>query len=165
MNDFSAHYREMTVEQLMQVAHEGELQPMAAEALATEMAARRITEPQRKEYAQYVAQQRLQLQYQEKSLSATRGVKIAFRGPRFLSVEDRSNGIECRTRWLSILWIPLIPLGSFRVHANPPRVVPRYEILSKVELNWAEVLRVWSIEASAVLLLITGLFLLDRVLP
>lgn len=84
MNDFSARYREMTVEQLMQVAHEGELQPMAEEALTTEMAARRITEPQRKEYAQYVAHQRLQLQYQEKNLSATRGVKIAFRGPRFL---------------------------------------------------------------------------------
>ena len=165
MNDFSARYREMTVEQLMQVAHEGELQPVAAEALATEMAVRHITELQRKEYAQHVAHQRLQLQYQEKSLSATRGVKIAFRGPRFLSVEDRSHGIEGRTRWLSILWIPLIPLGSFRVRANPPRVVPRYEVLSKIELDWAEVLRVWSIEASVVLLLIAGLFFVDRVLP
>ena len=161
MSDFAERYRDLTPEQLMQVAHEGGLQTEAAQALDREMANRGITNSQTEEYSHHVTRQQLQLRYREKNFSTTRGIKVTFRNPRFLSGTDQADGIECRTRWLSIAWIPLVPLGSFRVHPHPPGPASRYEIVSKEKFDWGAVVRVWSIELGVFLLLILGLHFLD----
>jgi len=86
------------------------------------------------------------------------GIGVGFRGKTFLSPGDKAAGIALRTRWIIILWIPLIPLGSYRIKMLPRQVTSRgrfarsFQIFSKEALSIKQVLKVYVISAIAVTL-------------
>lgn len=96
-----------------------------------------------------------------------RGTGIAFRGSRFASPEDERLGIQLCTRWFILCWIPLFPLGSYRIRHQgaAPRFWRRkskHEVFSQEKLDWEMVLRVWLVTAFAFLALYLALWLLVR---
>ena len=78
------------------------------------------------------------------------GVGVDFRGRDFKSESDRAAGIETRTRWIIGLWLPLIPIGSYRIRtskrvASGGRTKRVLELFSEEPLAWRQVLRMWSL--------------------
>jgi hypothetical protein len=87
------------------------------------------------------------------------GVGLGFRGRGFKSESDRAAGIELRTRWIIALWLPLIPLGSYRIRRSR-RVAPNggtkrvLELFSKEPLAWRQIFGMWSLTAAGIVLMV-----------
>jgi hypothetical protein len=83
------------------------------------------------------------------------GIGVGFRGRHFKSESDRVAGIELRTRWIIVLWLPLIPIGSYRIRRSK-RVAPGgrskwvLELFSKEPLAWRQVFRMWTLTAAGI---------------
>ena len=92
------------------------------------------------------------------------GVGVNFRGRDFKSESDQAAGIEMRTRWIVALWLPLIPLGSYRIRRSK-RVAPDgrtkrvLELFSKEPLAWRQVFRMWSLTAAGIALMLVVYYL------
>lgn len=157
----------MTDDQLLQIAGGGSgLCPEAAQALGEELAARRLKEPDVEQYLNAVSHQQLQIKAGTNVFFRTRGTGIAFRGRRFASEEDERLGIWLCTRWFILCWVPLVPLGSYRIRFDGPlprfwRRPPSYKVISQQRLDWGTVMRIWGIEAAVILLLSVVLPFLD----
>src|SRR6185437_12346038 len=54
----------------------------------------------------------------DNSMLMMSGVGVGFRGRDFKSESDRAEGIELRTRWIIVLLLPLIPIGSYRIRRS-----------------------------------------------
>lgn len=72
-------------------------------------------------------------------------------------VGDASSGSEeyDATLWFVVYWFPLIPLGTYRVRRNrsPKRWWNLHRdiaIMTKLPLNWKQILRTWLIAVSVV---------------
>jgi hypothetical protein len=92
------------------------------------------------------------------------GIGVGFRGRGFKSESDRAAGIELRTRWIIVLWLPLIPLGSYRLRRSkrmgPGGKIKRIlELHSKEPLAWRQVFRMWSLTAAGIVLLLVVYYL------
>ena len=92
------------------------------------------------------------------------GVGVGFRGRGFKSEADRSAGIELRTRWIIALWLPLIPLGSYRIRRSKKlisggRTKQVLQLFSKEPLAWRQVIRMWSLTASGIALMVVVYYL------
>ena len=91
----------------------------------------------------------------DNSMLMMSGVGVGFRGRNFKSESDRAAGIELRTRWIIALWLPLIPIGSYRIRSSKrltsdgqtKRVL---ELFSKEALAWPQVFRMWSLTAAGI---------------
>jgi hypothetical protein len=92
------------------------------------------------------------------------GVGVGFRGRDFKSETDRAEGIELRTRWIIALWLPLIPLGSYRIRRSK-RLTPDgrtkrvLELFSKEPLSLRQVFRMWSLTAAGIALMVVVYYL------
>jgi|HubBroStandDraft_1064217.scaffolds.fasta_scaffold440229_1 hypothetical protein len=92
------------------------------------------------------------------------GIGVAFRGRDFKSESDRVANIELRTRWIIALWLPLIPIGSYRIRRSK-RVMPDsrtkrvLELFSKEPLAWRQVFRWWSLTAAGIVLMVVVYYL------
>jgi hypothetical protein len=163
---FKAKYRDMTSEQIVRLASKGGLLPEAEHALNEELAARDLKEADVRQYTEALSQQKLQMKLTGNKYLHHRGTGIAFRGRKYASDEDERRGIQLRTRWLILCWIPLIPLGSYRLRYDgmPSRFWQRqvFEAVSQEKLDWETVIRVWSLTASILLLLYLTFWILIR---
>jgi hypothetical protein len=79
------------------------------------------------------------------------GCGAAFRGSFYASPEDRAANIETRTRWIVLFYVPLIPLGTYRLIRVKEMVslrgqlVTRTALVSEEPLAWGQIARVWAI--------------------
>jgi hypothetical protein len=92
------------------------------------------------------------------------GIGVGFRGRDFKSKSDRAAGIELRTRWIIALWLPLFPLGSYRLRRSKRltpsgRTRPLLELFSKEPLAWRQVFRWWSLTAAGIALMLVVYYL------
>lgn len=166
--ELSERYASMAESQLLQIAVEGGLSPGAADLLKEEMARRGLKDADIARQAAEVTYRRLQMQAGNNVFFRTRGTGLSFRGSRFASQEDERLGILLCTRWFLLCWVPLFPLGSYRIRFNGPtprfwRRKGRYEVLSHEKLDWEMVLRVWSLTALAFLLVFLAIWILMRI--
>lgn len=148
--EYREAYRRMPDYQILQIASEGGLVPEAVQALNEELAARGATTHDIDQHAEYVTHQKLLQQVGNNILYVPHGVGIAFRGKRFSSIEDERLGIELRTRWIIVFWIPVIPIGSYRIiwGASSSTFLGRrksFQIVSKEKLDLQQVIKIWSI--------------------
>jgi hypothetical protein len=163
--NFKAKYRDMTDDQVVQLASEGGLLPAAEQALSGELAARGLTEADVRQHVEAVSRQRLQMKLSGNKYLHHRGTGIAFRGSRYASDEDERLGIQLRTRWIVLCWIPLIPIGSYRLRYDGRSRFWRrrnFEAVSKENLDWETVIKIWSITAAAFLLAWLTIWILIR---
>jgi hypothetical protein len=82
---------------------------------------------------------------------------------------DTTSGFEeyDATLWFVVYWFPLIPLGTYRIKRNRSRerwwnFNPDIAILTKLPLNWEQILRTWLI---AVSVLFAVILILPHLLP
>ena len=92
------------------------------------------------------------------------GIGVGFRGRSFKSESDRAAGIELRTRWIIGLWLPLIPIGSYRIRrskraAPDGRTKRVLELFSQEPLAWGQVFRMWSLTAAGIVLMLVVYYL------
>ena len=148
--DYREAYRRMPDYQIMQIASEGGLVPEAVQALNEELAARGASTQDINQHVEYVAHQKLLQRVGNNILYVPHGVGIAFRGKRFSSIEDERLGIELRTRWIILFWIPVIPIGSYRIIWGTSSSTfwgrgKSFQIVSEEKLDLQQVLTIWSI--------------------
>jgi hypothetical protein len=92
------------------------------------------------------------------------GIGVGFRGRSFKSESDREAGIELRTRWIIALWLPLIPIGSYRIRRSK-KVAPDgktrrvLELFSKEPLAWGQIFRIWALTAAGIALILVVYYL------
>jgi hypothetical protein len=90
------------------------------------------------------------------SISYPLGIGVGFRGRSFLSTGDKSEGIALRTRWIVLFWLPLIPLGSYRIRMEKPAWNARgqrarnFELVSVEKLSIAQVLGCWAVSIGCI---------------
>jgi hypothetical protein len=80
------------------------------------------------------------------------GNGLQLRGHKFLNETDRNRGITVVTRWIVFSFMPLIPLGSYRV-TKSAHDDGKPTIISKVPLQWDQVSMGWMRTGSVVILL------------
>ena len=91
----------------------------------------------------------------DNSMLMMSGIGVGFRGRSFQSESDRAAGIELRTRWIIALWLPLIPIGSYRIRTSKKsapdgRTKLVLQLFSKEPLAWRQIFRMWSLTAAGI---------------
>lgn len=73
------------------------------------------------------------------------GIGVDFRGNTFVSQEEKAAGISLRTRWIIFGWVPLVPIGSYKIRkiAATRMRRARFELVSKEPLAIRQVAQVW----------------------
>ena len=150
--DFGEQYRALSDQAITQLAIEGGLRPEADIALHAEMQKRSIGVKDVKSLKEEQEKTKLQMQVGHNPYSSFRGTGLRLLGRKFLSEDDQTKEIIVVTRWIVFAFMPLIPLGSYRViestygTSNPT-------IVSKVRLKWDQVCNGWMLTGSVVILL------------
>lgn len=145
--DFAMRYGDISDSELTQLASEGGLRAEADIALKAELRKRSIGLKQVRTLR--VEQKRIKLQTAANNSSFYRGSGLRLRGNKFLTESDRNRGIAVATRWIVFAFMPLIPIGSYRIRRVDEYGKP--EIISKVPLQWDQVWRGWGFAAILVL--------------
>lgn len=66
------------------------------------------------------------------------------------------------TVFILIFWLPLIPTGTYRVSRNKKSLFSQMRGIEKLPLNWEQVMQVWLVMLTAILLLILALKLIQH---
>ena len=80
------------------------------------------------------------------------------RGDKFLDEMDRNRGITTVTRWIVFCYMPIIPIGSYRVKRSV-KDEKHPEIIGKVNLQWDQVFRGWRTTALILLAFVCALLM------
>jgi hypothetical protein len=153
--DFAAQDQALSDEAITQLAGEGGLRPEADIALKAEMRRRSIGANEIRALRERQEKAKLQMTVGHNPYDY-RGSGLQLRGDKFLDETDRHRGVSTVTRWIVFFYMPIIPIGSYRIKrsansGNNP------EIIGKVNLQWDQVFRGWKTTA-LVLLAITCAF-------
>jgi hypothetical protein len=144
--DFATEYRGMTDEQLLGIAGEGELVDEAQQALQIEMKNRKLTPEMVQSYhaetQRYLLAQKAEIKSELFSFSLFR-----LYGRAYLSEEDKAQGIQVRTKWLTLRGLPIIPVASYRYSCKDlttGQIQWREEkVIDQIPLNWNQAIRTW----------------------
>src|SRR5580698_8938074 len=113
-HDYVAQYAALSDAEVMQLAIEGGLRPEAEIALRSEMRRRSIGSTQVRSLSVKQKRAKLQMLVGNNPYSY-KGSGLRLRGHKFLTDADRNKGIIVVTRWIVFFYMPLIPIGSYRV--------------------------------------------------
>ena len=153
-----ASYEQMSDGALLRIAMErAELTPEAGAALEAELAKRGLGEEQVRSFASsyradVAAEEREREQRVPQTFMSRRGIGTAFYGKRDLK-EMQSRVQYQATRWFCVLWIPLIPLGTYIVHRTTTTWLGLFDDvrrIRKVPLDWEQVFKTWAVAALVV---------------
>jgi len=151
--DFALQYQDMSDSALTQLASEGGLRPEAEIALNAELRKRSISSKEVR--AVRVEHKRTKLQaVANNPFYSHRGTGLRFRGNKFFTEVDRNSGITVVTRWIVFAFMPLIPIGSYRIKRHADYNKP--EIVSKIPLQWDQVWSGWGVAAMIALAIIAA---------
>jgi hypothetical protein len=162
--DFAAQYRALSDETITQLAAEGGLRPEADVALKAEMHRRSIGTTEVRALQKKQEKTKLQMTVGHNPYDY-RGSGLQLRGDKFLDETDRHRGITTVTRWIVFGYMPIIPIGSYRVKRSV-RDEKHPEIIGKVDLQWDQVLDGWKKTVMVFLAFVAaviGVVLLERI--
>ena len=77
---------------------------------------------------------------------------LVFYGKRDLKQMQHRQQYQA-TRWFTIFWIPLVPLGTYIVHRTTTTWLGLFDdvrVVRKVPLDWEQVFKTWAVSALAV---------------
>ena len=159
-DDFGALYAAMSDDEILELAGQGGLRPDAEAILAEQLRVRNISSSAVDAERHRQNRAALQARVGRNPYSKRKGFGLQFRGKTFLSEEDERHGIQIKTRWFVMLWMSVVPLGSYRVKpvANGAKgyqlISKSYLIISKEPLNWEQVRSGWMVTASILLVVV-----------
>jgi hypothetical protein len=149
--DFAAQYQALSDDALAHLASEGGLRPEADLALQAEIQKRSIGMKEIRLLRAEQKKAKLQMEAGNNPYSY-QGTGLQLRGHKFLSETDKDKGIVVATRWIVFSFLPLVPLGSYRVKESGD-VNGKTVIVKKVKLQWDQVSNEWMKTGSVVILL------------
>jgi hypothetical protein len=145
--DFALEYRDMSDEQLLQIAGEGGFVDDAKLALQAEMAHRKLTTEMVKSYRSEQQKYEDAQKVGDPNVHATMGTGFVVYGRDYLSEDDRTHGIQVRTKWLAIRGFPIFPVASYRYscHQVATGLIKWKDekLIGQVPLYWKQVIRTW----------------------
>jgi hypothetical protein len=150
--DFAAEYREMTDEQLMEVAGEGGLVDEAQLALRAEMANRKLTTEMVRSYRSEMLRYWSADNARAESLKPITGNRLPLGkfmlfGRSYLSEDDKAHGIEVRTKWFTFRGFPIFPVASYRFSREQLTTGliewNEEKPINQIPLNWNQAIRTW----------------------
>jgi len=152
--DFATQYRNMTDDQLLQIASEGGLIDEATVALQSEIASRKLTP---KEISSYKADQ---LQYKREQVErANESFVFRLFGRKVISQDDTTHRVVIRTKWFAPRGIPVFPVASYRYSWEQKTIgkatSTHERLIDRVPLNWGQVIRTGAITYGLIILILT----------
>jgi len=159
----------MTDEELLRLALSPEqLTPEATAALNNELARRQINSTERlNAFRNEEEQRKEELAKDPGSLFVLhpQGIGRKRFGKAGL-VFDRETGIERfrTTVFVVLLWIPLIPTGTFLVERKREFLSDQMTVVKRLPLDWEQVLKIWVVASAILLAVIWAFKLLPRLL-
>lgn len=152
-------YEGKTDEELLRLALDpGQLTPQANVALNGELARRRINNAERLNASREEEEQRKE----ELKRDPGRLFVVHYYGigrKRFGKAEriyNQETGMEQfkTTVFIVLLWLPLIPTGTFLVERKRALFSDEMTVLERLPLDWEQVLKVWVVASAALLTVI-----------
>jgi len=138
---------------LMRVAMDrDELTPEALAALDAELAKRGLNEEQQPAFAltyRIETDREIQQQSRRRPMLPWTGSYFGYYGRRDLVKMNNREQYQA-TRWFCVLWIPLIPLGTFIVHRTTTTWLGLFDdvrTIRRVPLDWEQVFKTWAVTA------------------
>jgi hypothetical protein len=149
--DFAARYRNMTDDQLLQIASEGGLADGADLLLHSEMASRKLTPQSMSSYKTELLECE-----REQTENANKSGLFRLFGRRLVSQEGIAQRVEVRTKWFAPRGIPVFPVASYRYARKQKTMgkatVTHEALIGRVPLDWGQVLRTGAISYGLVIL-------------
>ncbi len=158
--------RDRTDDELLRLAVDSEqLIPEANAVLRDELARRRIGNTERLKAFREEEAQRIEEQSRDPGklfVVHTYGIgrKRFGKAERIYNPETGTEQFKT-TVFVVLLWLPLIPTGTFLVERKPALFSNQMRVLQRLPLDWEQVLKIWVV-ASLTLLAVVWLF---RFLP
>lgn len=166
-----AQYQHLSDDEILNLARdETNLTDEARKALSVELSRRNISLSDIQTYAAETGALETAENHELRKLLAPK----VYGNKKFLGknnfIGDASSGSEeyDATLWFVVYWFPLFPLGTYRVRRNRSRkrwwnfFNPDIAIVTKLPLNWEQILRTWLI---AVPVLFAAILILPHILP
>jgi len=169
IQNFAEEYQSKTEDELLRLALGREqLIPEANAALNDELARRRINNPQRlKAFAEQDEERKKEQSRDPGNLFVIYhygiGRKRFGKAGRIYNPETGRERFKT-TVFVVLLWLPLIPTGTFLVEKNRAFLSHQVTVLEKLSLDWEQVLKVWVVAFAILLAVIWGLKLLPHIL-
>jgi len=161
--NFATEYQSMSDDELLRIAAEGDLVEEAKMALQTEMSKRKLTKDAVTKFQteQHRAEQ-ARKEKEAKSRPNFLGYGFALYGRSYLSEEDRSHGIQVRTKWFVMRYTPIFPIASYRFECKERNIgdahVEQEKLLNQVPLNWKQVITTYA-KTIGMVILVLGLLI------
>jgi|SRR6185312_11933905 hypothetical protein len=164
-----AYYQQLSDDEILNLARdETNLTVEAKDALKSEISRRNISSGDIQTYEiETRALEDEENSRRQKLLNPTFSRNKEFFG-RANFVRDDGSGFQeyDATLWFVVFWFPLIPLGAYRVRRKGRRwrnfLIPDITVVTKLPLNWEQILRTWLIGVSV---LFGVILILPYVLP
>jgi hypothetical protein len=164
-----SHYQQLSDDEILNLARDiGNLTDEAKDALNLEISRRNLSSDDIQTYATETrVLEGVESRRRQKLLNPNFSRNKQFFG-RANFVRDDSSGIQeyDATLWFVVFWFPLIPLGAYRVRRGGGWwrnfFIPNVEVVTKLALNWEQILRTWLI---AVSVLFAAILILPHILP
>ncbi len=155
--DFAAQYQLLSDDDITQLASEGGLRSEADLALKAEMRSRSIGATEVRALRGKQEKTKLQMTVGHNPYDY-RGSGLQLRGDKFLDEMDRNRGITTVTRWIVFCYMPIIPIGSYRIKRSAHKG-NNPEIIGTVNLQWDQVVRGWRTTALIMLAFVCALLI------
>lgn len=167
--ELAEEYQRKTDEELLRLALDRtQLTPEASSILNDEISRRRINSTERLGAFSAEEEQRKEEQWNDAGrLFVIHPYGIGRK--RFGKAEREYNldtGMERfkTTVFVVLLWLPLIPTGTFLVERKRAFLANQMKVLKRLPLDWEQVLKVWVVASGSLLALIWIFKLLQRIL-
>jgi len=169
IDDLAQSYKEKSDDQLLRLALDpSDLTDEARLALSAELHTRGIDNPS--QMAAFRLEEERSKEEQSKQIGHL-GVYHRFglgrlRFCKFDYKFDSESGLEqfVTTVFVVLLWLPLIPIGTYRIQRRRAFFSTPITVLERLPLNWEQVLTVWVVTMGALLVVIWVFKLLPRIL-
>ena len=148
--NFVALYEKYSDAELIRLAAEGGLREEAEAALTEELRRRKITSNEIREERAVRKRAELQRNVGSNPYGTYHGTGLTFRGTKYLNGQGGGN-VVVKTRWLVIMWMSILPLGSYRIRENDTS--RGFTVIRRQRLQWDQVITGWMQTGSVVILL------------
>ena len=152
--EFAEKYRKLSDDELVSLwTDRAELTPEASEQLQLEMANRHLTESRAAEIAQEQAELARVVELQTTIYLGVSKLGIGFLGRRNRVAIEEGFEEFTSTRFICIMYFPLIPLGSYRLRHKLRGFwsllfstgYTQVQVIEKLRTDWLQVMRLWAL--------------------
>jgi hypothetical protein len=144
VNELAETYNSKSDDELLVIYSEAdELTADAREALKAEMNRRGLTEREASDYREEIAFENRREAKQKEHKKLTGGSNRHFGRQNILLFPNTGRERFDTTFFYTFMYLPVVPIGSYRIERIKNRWREKVIVLGKLPLNWEQVLQAW----------------------